>query len=67
MSRSIGDNVSKTVGVSCQPEIIQYKLEEKDKFIIVGSDGLWEFIENEEAARVVLPYYKENKIEEGIN
>ena len=27
MSRSIGDNVSKTVGVSCQPEIIQYKLE----------------------------------------
>ena len=33
----------------------------------MGSDGLWEFIENEEAARVVLPYYKENKIEEGIN
>lgn len=46
MSRSIGDNISKSIGVTYQPEIISYKLKEKDKIIVMGSDGLWEFINN---------------------
>ena len=44
MSRSMGDMVAKSVGVSSEPEILIRKLEPQDKFIILASDGIWEFI-----------------------
>ena len=47
MSRSIGDFVAQTVGVIPEPEIIHREISETDKFIILASDGLWEFIESE--------------------
>ena len=30
----------------------------EDKFIVIGSDGLFEFLTNEDIARMVLPYYE---------
>lgn len=48
MSRSFGDRVAVSVGVVAEPEIFEYKLQEEDKFMIVASDGVWEFIESEE-------------------
>jgi len=48
MSRAFGDKVASTVGVICDPEIIEWKLTEADKFLILASDGLWEFLESEE-------------------
>lgn len=33
----------------------------------MGSDGLWEFIDNQEAASVILPYYLKGKLEDGID
>lgn len=47
MSRSFGDNISKTVGVNAQPEIVRMKLDKRDKFILLASDGVWEFITNQ--------------------
>jgi len=41
MSRSLGDNVSKEVGVICEPELRKLKLDERDKFIVLASDGIW--------------------------
>ncbi len=41
MSRSFGDNVSKTVGVTHVPEIIQLKIDKRDRFILIASDGVW--------------------------
>ena len=41
MSRSLGDNISKQVGVTHEPELIKIKLENKDKFILLASDGVW--------------------------
>lgn len=58
MSRSFGDNVSKAVGVSCEPEIIRMKLDKRDKFILLASDGVWEFISNQEVLQLIVPYYK---------
>ena len=41
MTRSFGDNVSKAIGVTCEPEIIRMKLDKRDKFILLASDGVW--------------------------
>lgn len=41
MSRSFGDNISKPVGVTHEPDILQYTLDKKDKFMLIASDGVW--------------------------
>ena len=48
MSRSIGDFVAHSVGVSPNPEVIKFELQPDDKFIVIASDGVWEFLTNEE-------------------
>jgi len=54
MSRSLGDKVGKACGVISQP-LYQEKsiLAGKDQFIIVGSDGLWDVLDNIEAINFV--------------
>jgi len=47
MSRSLGDAVAHTAGVISDPEFTERELDPAvDKFIIVASDGLWEFVDN---------------------
>lgn len=41
MSRSIGDNVSKPIGVTSSPEIIKIATDPRDRFILLASDGIW--------------------------
>ena len=40
MSRSIGDYISHTVGVSAEPEIKRFNLQPRHKFIVIASDGV---------------------------
>jgi len=53
MSRSIGDEVSQTVGVISVPEITEHDIIESDIFAIWASDGVWEFLSNEQAVEIV--------------
>lgn len=46
MARSFGDLVAVQAGVICDPEIMVHKLTDIDKMLVLGSDGIWEFIEN---------------------
>uniref|UniRef100_A0A8R7QK43 protein-serine/threonine phosphatase n=1 Tax=Triticum urartu TaxID=4572 RepID=A0A8R7QK43_TRIUA len=39
--------------LSAEPSIISYSLKPSDRFIIFASDGLWEFLSNEEAIEIV--------------
>ena len=55
MSRSLGDTVAASVGVSCEAEVASLTLTPDDKFIVLGSDGVFEFISNEEIVKMVLP------------
>lgn len=48
MSRSFGDEVAASVGVSAEPEIKEWNFTQEDKFLILASDGVWEFIDSEE-------------------
>ena len=36
---------------------------EGDQFIILASDGVWEFISNEEASDIIMPHYLNNSAE----
>jgi len=59
MSRSIGDFVAETVGVIHEPEILEFKCNYYDaKFIVIASDGIWEYLSNEEVCEIVNFYYK---------
>lgn len=51
MSRSLGDAVAHTAGVTSEPEFTERELDPAtDKFVIVATDGLWEFVTNQETA-----------------
>ena len=60
MSRSIGDMDAKLVGVIPNPEFIEYKIDSKAKYIIVCSDGIWEFLSNEEVMKIANSFYLRN-------
>mmetsp|Transcript_22390 Transcript_22390/g.33360 ORF Transcript_22390/g.33360 Transcript_22390/m.33360 type:complete len:332 (+) Transcript_22390:288-1283(+) len=54
MTRSFGDSLAASVGVSCKPDILEHDIKEgKDQFFILASDGVWEFISNQEAVDIV--------------
>ena len=40
MSRSIGDDLATRLGVISTPEIVQYRVDEGDLMIVIGSDGV---------------------------
>ena len=48
-------------------EVKQLNLEPADKFIVIASDGVWEFLSNEAIARIVWPYYVKNSPEQAGN
>jgi len=58
MSWSLGDDIVRPVGVIGDPEIWEIELEEQDKFIVLASDGVWEFISNWEVLDMVIPFWE---------
>ena len=57
MSRSIGDIDSKNIGVIPNPQFIEYNINEETKYMIVCSDGIWEFMSNEKVMEIANKYY----------
>ena len=57
MARSFGDEVAASVGTISEPEIEYFDITENDKFIIIASDGIWEFISSDECVNIVKDYY----------
>ena len=57
MSRSFGDEVAASVGTISEPEIKSFELTLDDKFIIIASDGIWEFISSQECVNIIKDFY----------
>lgn len=53
MTRSFGDNVAGTVGVLDVPETLSYSLKPEDRYLVLMSDGIFEFMENDEVIAIV--------------
>jgi len=60
MSRSIGDFIATKLGVIPEPKFIEEKIDKDCKFIVVASDGVWEFLDNETVKNMVMPFYEKN-------
>ena len=60
MSRSIGDSIAHNIGVISEPEIFKFNYTGNEKFIIIATDGIWEFIDSEECATIIKEYYENN-------
>ena len=58
MSRSVGDFIATELGVIPEAKFIEEKIDDDCKFIVVASDGVWEFLSNQRVAEIVMPYYK---------
>lgn len=63
MARSIGDHAVKNVGVIAEPVVTMHEIGKEDEFIILATDGVWEFIDNQDAVQIVSEHLLENKPE----
>jgi len=60
MSRSIGDLDGKKFGIIPEPGIIEYSISGNTKYIVLCSDGVWEFLTNEHVKNVGKEFYLNN-------
>lgn len=54
MSRSLGDLIAKQAGVISSPHKAAATISPSDRALVLASDGLWDFVGNEETASVAL-------------
>ena len=57
MSRSIGDFIASSVGVIPDPQIIEYTLDMSSRYMVIATDGIWEFISNEKVMKIGNKFY----------
>lgn len=53
MTRSIGDTILTKYGVVASPEVTMTRLGADEEFIVVASDGVWEFMSSAEVVELV--------------
>lgn len=58
VSRALGDLNALRCGLIPTPEIYKHTICPEDRFLILASDGVWEFIENEEAVQIVDQFHR---------
>lgn len=63
MSRSLGDSLAHTVGITSDPEVQFLELCSLDRAVVLGSDGLWEFVTSQEVADIVGAFWAESDLE----
>ena len=63
VSRALGDMKAKECGVSSQPQIKEYRINHRTKFLVVGSDGIWKYLSNEDVRNLGNVYYQYKNIE----
>ena len=64
ISRSIGDKFATKLGVICLPDIKEFDIDIGCKFIVCGSDGIWEVLSHEKVAHYVNKFYKKLNVED---
>ena len=61
MSRSLGDKIAHSIGVIDEPEFKIFEYDGTEKFIVIASDGIWEYLHGDDCIKVIRPFYEENK------
>ena len=50
----------KKIGVIPNPQIVEYNIDYETKYMLICSDGVWEFINSEEAMKIGNKFYLRN-------
>ena len=66
MSRSIGDLEGKKFGVIAEPGIKEITIDDNTKYIVLCSDGVWEFLSNERVKETGKLFYLNNNPNEYV-
>lgn len=65
-TRALGDDYFKSVGVLSIPATGKYKIEKNDRHLVLGSDGLFDFIQNKELGRFLIRFKEIKKASEEL-
>ena len=60
MTRSIGDKIAHSIGVIDEPEFKMHEFDGNEKFIIIASDGIWEYLNGDDCIKIVKKFYEED-------
>jgi serine/threonine protein phosphatase PrpC len=55
-TRSLGDEIAESIGVYGEPEMLKKDLGPNDKFIVLASDGVFEFLSNQTVVDIVAKF-----------
>eukprot|EP01015_Nassula_variabilis_P030170 TRINITY_DN6599_c0_g1_i1.p4 TRINITY_DN6599_c0_g1~~TRINITY_DN6599_c0_g1_i1.p4 ORF type:complete len:198 (-),score=63.22 TRINITY_DN6599_c0_g1_i1:62-655(-) len=66
MARTLGDLQAKKIGLISEPEIQWIELNPFDKFIVIGSDGIWDVMTSAEVIGFVLQNDERQDIAEAL-
>ncbi|EFJ12321.1 hypothetical protein SELMODRAFT_235030 [Selaginella moellendorffii] len=53
MARAFGDFCLKDFGVIAVPEVYYRRLSDRDKFVVLATDGVWDVLSNEEVVNII--------------
>ena len=67
MSRSLGDYLAHSVGVTHEPVVEHFELQPDVQIMIIASDGIWEFMSNQNVANIALAHYQAGAAEAAAN
>ena len=56
ISRSLGDKVAELIGVISDPEILEFQIDDSCKYVVSGSDGIWDYLSNQDVIDIVNTY-----------
>ena len=66
-TRNFGDKEASLIGVISEPDIKFFEMKKEYKFFVVGSFGLWSFLDSEECVKTIGKFYLKNDIDGAVN
>ena len=67
MSRSLGDYLAHSAGVTHVPVVEHFQLAPDDQICIIASDGIFEFMSNQNVANIAMAHFESGQAEAAAN
>jgi len=67
VSRTIGDYKAHQAGIISQPEIFEINVHPEDQTLVIGSEAVFQYLSNEDIAKIVEEFYEANSAEKAAN
>ena len=64
IARSIGDLDAASLGVISEPEFCQKSIKKEMNFIVIASDGVWEYLDNKNVCHIVKNFFSNGTAKE---